>query len=143
MAETDAGGRLGRSVLAILAGFVVVVALSIGTDVALHATHVYPPMGQPLTDALCALALAYRTVFAVGGSYLTARLAPRSPMRHALVGGLIGLILSTAGAVATWNSGAAYGPHWYPVALIVTALPTAWAGGKLRLLQIEPTRRDA
>ena len=33
------------------------------------------------------------------------------------------------GAVATWNAG--LGPHWYPIALVVLALPQAWLGGKL------------
>jgi hypothetical protein len=42
--------------------------------------------------------------------------------------------LSALGAVVTWNR--ALGPHWYPLALVVTALPTAWLGGKLRLMQL-------
>jgi hypothetical protein len=52
-------------------------------------------------------------------------------MAHALAGGFIGLVVSTIGAFATWNRGPAFGPHWYPVALIILALPTAWLGGKL------------
>jgi hypothetical protein len=55
---------------------------------------------------------------------------------HAMIGGLLGLIVSTLGAVASWNRGPAFGPHWYPVALIITALPTAWIGAKLRLAQL-------
>ena len=35
----------------------------------------------------------------------------------------------------------AFGPHWYPVALIVTAIPCAWLGGKLRVMQLH-TRRQ-
>jgi hypothetical protein len=46
---------------------------------------------------------------------------------HALVLGVVGLALSTAGAVAMWN----FGPHWYPIALALTALPCAWLGGVL------------
>ena len=57
-------------------------------------------------------------------------------MQHALLGGLIGLALSILGAAATWNRGPAFGPHWYPLVLVVTVLPTAWAGGKLRLMQL-------
>jgi hypothetical protein len=40
------------------------------------------------------------------------------------------------GAAVTWNKGPAFGPHWYPVALIVLAMPTAWAGAKIREAQI-------
>lgn len=127
--------RIGRSIGALAAGFLVVVVLSLGTDVVLHST-VFPPWGQPVTDALLLLATAYRTVYAIAGSYVTARLAPDRPMQHALAGGVVGLVVSIAGAVATWNAGPAFGPHWYPVALIVSALPCAWAGGKLRVMQL-------
>jgi hypothetical protein len=40
------------------------------------------------------------------------------------------------GAVVTWNKGPVFGPHWYPVALIMLAMPTAWAGGRLREMQL-------
>jgi hypothetical protein len=45
----------------------------------------------------------------------------------------IGLVLSIVGAAVNWNKGAAYGPHWYPLALIAIALPTCWAGARLWL----------
>ena len=54
----------------------------------------------------------------------------------ALVGGLVGLVVSIVGAAVTWNKGPAFGPHWYPLALIVLAMPQAWLGGKLRLMQL-------
>ena len=135
MNETHAPRRIGRSIIALLGGFVAVVILSIGTDVVLHVTGIFPALGQPMSSALFGLATAYRTLYAVLGSYVTARLAPDRPMGHALVGGAIGLVLATIGAVTTWNR-PALGPHWYPVALIVTALPCAWAGGKVRVIQL-------
>jgi multisubunit Na+/H+ antiporter MnhB subunit len=125
-----------RSIGAVVAGFVAVVVLSLGTDVVLHATKVFPEWGQPMSDALFLLATAYRTIYCIAGSYIAARLAPDKPMKHALVLGVVGLIISTAGAVATWNKGPEFGPHWYPVALIVTAIPCAWLGGRLRILQL-------
>jgi hypothetical protein len=66
-----------------------------------------------------------------------ARLAPDRPMQHALGGSVVGLGLSTIGAVVTWNKGPAFGPHWYPLALIALAMPCAWAGGKLRETQLQ------
>jgi hypothetical protein len=71
-------------------------------------------------------------VVGVASAFITAWLAPDRPIGHALAGGVAGLIATTVGAVVTWNRGQQFGPHWYPVALIVLALPTAWAGGKLR-----------
>jgi hypothetical protein len=43
MSETRRSGSALRSVLAVLVGIVVGVVLSLGTDVALHMTHVFPP----------------------------------------------------------------------------------------------------
>ncbi len=123
-----------RSIGAVLAGVIAIFILSLGTDVVMHATGVYPPWFQPMSSALFLLATAYRIVYGVTGGYLTARLAPNKPMRHALALGVVGLVLSTAGAVGTWNSN--LGPRWYPLALVATALPCAWAGGRLRVRQL-------
>ncbi len=124
--------RLGRSVAAILAGFVVVVILSLGTDEVFHLTMVYPPWGQLMSDKLFALATAYRLVYGVAGSYITARLAPYRPMLHAVIGAVIGMVLTTLATIGTWNK-PEMGPHWYPIVLIVTALPTALLGAKIYL----------
>jgi hypothetical protein len=130
MEETQTPKRTGRSILALFAGFVAVVVLSLGMDVILHATKIFPPVGKTMTNALFALATAYRIVFAVIGSYITAKLAPYRAMLHAMIGGFIGLVLSIVGAAVTWNK-PELGPHWYPLALVVTALPCAWLGGKI------------
>jgi hypothetical protein len=134
MTDPRPARNIGRSILALFAGFVVVVVLSVLTDVILRAAGVYPPLGLPAADGPLALATIYRTAFGVAGSYLTARLAPYAPMGHALTGGAIGLVLSIIGAVATWGH-PEIGAHWYPVALVILALPTAWAGGKIRVRQ--------
>jgi hypothetical protein len=127
-----------KSIGALLAGFVVVVILSLGTDLVLHAARVFPPWGESMVgyDGALLLATIYRTIYGVVGSYITARLAPDRPMGHALVGGFVGLVICIAGAVATWNKGPAFGSHWYPVALIVLAMPDAWVGGVLRVRQL-------
>ena len=122
-----------RSIVAVLGGLLVTVILSLGTDSLLHATGIYPPMFQPMSTGLWGLATGYRIVYGIAGGYVTARLAPDRPMRHALILGVIGLVLSIVGAAVNWNKGAAYGPHWYPLALIAIALPTCWAGAKLWL----------
>ena len=126
--------RLGRSIGAVLAGIVAGVALTIGTDLVMHATRIFPPFGQPMSDGLFLLATVYRTVFSILAGYLVARLSPDRPMAHALVSGVIGFAVCVIGAVAMWNSD--LGPHWYPLALVALALPCAWAGGKLRVMQL-------
>jgi hypothetical protein len=123
--------RTLRSIGALLAGLVTVVVLSTVTDQVLHATGVFPPPGQAMSNALFLLATAYRIVYGAAGGYVAARLAPGRPTAHAVVLGALGLVISVAGAAATWNAGPAFGPRWYPLALVATALPSTWAGGKL------------
>jgi hypothetical protein len=132
MIETKSQRRTLRSVGAVLAGFLAIIIITTATDMALHVTGVFAPEGQPMSNALWLLATAYRIVYGVAGSYIAARLAPDRPMRHALALGVVGLALSILGAVLTWNLGPAFGPHWYPLALVAIAIPCAWLGGKLR-----------
>ena len=116
--------------LAVATGILAGAFLSLGTDQLLHVLKVYPPWNEPMRDAsLNALALGYRIVYDTLGSYLTARLAPHHPMRHALIGGAIGLVLSIGGVVAATQVD--LGPIWYPIALALSVMPTAWLGGIL------------
>ncbi len=131
MSETRPQRRILRSVGAVVAGLLLVIIITTATDAVMHATGIFPPWGQPMSDSLFLLAFAYRIVYGVAGGYLTALLAPGKPVKHALVLGVIGFVLSVAGAAATWNRGPEFGPKWYPLALIATAIPTAWLGGKL------------
>jgi len=133
IAEKAAPRRIGRSIAALFAGFVVNIVLTLPTDFGLHAAGILPALGQPMNDLQSALAAVYRTLYSVSSSYVVARLAPYRPLEHALAGAAIGMVLATIGAVATWNRG--LGPHWYSLALIVLALPSGWLGGKLRVLQ--------
>lgn len=128
--ETHTRPRLLPSTVAVLVGFFTVAILSLGTDQVLHMLDVYPPWGQPMfSTRLNALALSYRIVYTVFGAYLTARLAPRNPMRHALILGAIGFAVGLTGAIAAIPLD--LGPSWYPIAIVLTALPCAWLGGVL------------
>ncbi|HLY43296.1 MAG TPA: hypothetical protein VKR52_18945 [Terracidiphilus sp.] len=128
--------QLGRSIVAVLIGMAAAIVLTLATDVVLHKLQVFPPWNERAPDRLLLLATAYRVVYGAAASYLTAYLAPYRPVAHAMIGGVLGFVASLAGAVATWNAGPAYGPHWYPVALVILALPQAWAGGWLRVRQL-------
>ena len=119
-----------RSVLALIAGFVAIFVLSLATDQLFHALGIYPPWGQPMREtSLNLLALSYRLVYDTFGCYLTARLAPRNSMRHALILGGIGFVLSSLGSLGAIMTD--MGPSWYPILLALSSLPTAWLGGWL------------
>jgi hypothetical protein len=122
-----------KSILAVAAGVVVIIVVTTLVDIVLHKTGVFPPLDQPINDNLALLATAYRIVISIGGAWLTARLAPDKPMKHALVLGVVGTVLGLVGVVTTWNSG--LGPRWYPIALAVLAIPQCWVGGKLYVMR--------
>ena len=141
MTQPHDSPRIGRSLAALLGGVLTVVLMSVGTDAMLHATSVFPPSGQPMSDLLFGVATTYRTIYAIAGSYVAARFAPNRPMGHALALGVIGLVLTIAGAAATWNAGPALGPRWYPLALVALAMPGAWVGGRLSGASSQGTTR--
>ena len=122
--------RLGRSILAIVAGLLVVVVFSLATDQLLHVLGVYPPWGQPMYDTGDnVLALSYRLVYTVLGYYVAASLAPRLPIRHVWILAGIGLVLGVVGAATAIPM--KLGPAWYPIAIAATALPCAWVAGAI------------
>lgn len=120
-----AGPNLGKSIWAVIAGFLVVIATSLGTDEILHLMKVYPPWRVRMdSPALNALALGYRLVYGLLGNLIIYHLAPWKPMKHVWIGAAIGLVISTLGAIAGIK--ADLGPAWYPIALAATVLPLAW-----------------
>ncbi len=118
-----------RSIWAVVAGALVAIVLTTAIDYALHLAGLYPAAGEPISDNQGLLASSYRLIIGIGSAWLTARLAPRNPMKHALILGAIGGAVALAGVIATWNRN--LGPHWYPISLVVLSLPEAWAGAKL------------
>lgn len=131
MSETQR--HFGRSILALVVGIAAGIILTLITDAVLHKVGFFPPLGQWTPSGPLAVATAYRCIYGILGAYIVAWLAPNKPMLHALISGALGVIASAAGAAVTWNKN--YGPHWYAIALIITALPCAWVGGKIRLAQ--------
>jgi hypothetical protein len=118
-----------KSIWAVVAGALFIIVATTLVDIALHAAGVFPPWDQPIDDGLALLATSYRIVISVIGAWLTARLAPGKPMKHAMILGYVGVILGLIGLAVSWNAG--LGPRWYPIALVVLAIPQCWAGGKL------------
>jgi hypothetical protein len=129
------------SVWAVLAGILVAIVVTTMVDIGLHAAGVYPPLGEPISHAQALLATGYRVVIGIAAAWLTAWLAPRNPMKHAMILGGLGMVVALAGVVLTWNQD--LGPRWYPIALVVLALPQSWAGATLFLRQSAPPGRPS
>lgn len=124
-----------KSIGAVIAGFIAVFILSYGTDAILGIMGILPSGPLPLTGSefLVLTVLTYRNIYNVFGCYLTARLAPNHPMRHALILGILGFLGSIGGALG----GQGLAPAWYSWMLVVLSLPCAWLGGKLHELHIK------
>lgn len=118
-----------RSILAVVAGFVVIGILAYGTGAL--ASGMWPGAhdaeGMPSTDAARIVQLLYVGVFATFGCWLAGRLAPNRPMAHALAVGVLGLILNVASGIAVSDRH----PGWYLVAGVLTTMLWAWLGGRI------------
>lgn len=120
-----------RGIGAILAGVVFIVVTHTLTDLVLEKLGIFTPPDQGLHITwMVVTATIYRSVFTVGGGFVTAALAPNPRMRWVVILGILGTVLGTLGAIATIPM--KLSPAWYPIALAVLAFPCVWLGGKLR-----------
>jgi hypothetical protein len=120
-----------KGIGAILAGIVFIVVTHTATDFVLESLGIFPQPKEGLHITwMVVTATVYRGIYMVAGGYITAALAPDPPMRYVMILGIIGIALSTLGAIVTIPMG--LGPAWYPIALIILSLPCVWLGGKLR-----------
>jgi hypothetical protein len=121
-----------KSIGTVLAGFITVIVLSIGTDALLETIKFFPPQNEPdsYTSWMLLIALIYRSIYTVASGYVAAALAPDRPMRHALILGILGIAAGTLGVAANWDK-ITVSAAWYPIALVIAALPCTWLGGKL------------
>ena len=126
--------KILQGIGAILAGMVFIVATHTATDFVLESLGIFTPPNEGFhTTWMVVTATIYRSIYVIAGGYITAALAPKPPMRYVLILGIIGIVMSTLGAIATIPLGIS--PAWYPIALVVLALPCVWLGGRLRTSQ--------
>ena len=123
--------KILKSIGAVLAGMIFIVATHTLTDFVLESLGIFPSPDTGLhTTWMLVTATVYRSIFNVGGGYVTAALAPDRPMLHAIILGSIGTAIGAAAAVVFIPMNLS--PAWYPIALAVLALPCTWLGGKLK-----------
>lgn len=114
-----------RTLLAVLAGWVLVGILVVLTDLVL--TKLFPKeyvAGQVPPDHLTAVSLVTATLYSVAGGWLTARLAASRPWLHAGYLMVWGETMGLASLAMTWGQIQA----WYQIGLLVL-WPAAVAAG--------------
>lgn len=120
-----------KSIGAGIAGILVGALLLVGTDYLLESNGILPGDNLHVSAWLIWVVIAYRIAFTILGCFVTAKLAPRNPMAHAVTIGLLGALVSAFGAYATRNMN--LGPQWYAWTLAVFTIPTGWIGGRLAM----------
>lgn len=129
---------MGRSVLAVIAGALVMVAGVVAMSFVL--LRVVPGVDDSGTErrpiVALSLLLCANLFVAVLGGYVTALVAPRDPVRHALALGAVQWVLYVASAVSQ-RGGV---PLWWHVGMAVFLIPLVWLGGQVRAWQTAPRR---
>lgn len=128
--------NLLKGIGALLAGIISIVFTHTVTDLILEKLGIFTPPSQGLHITwMVVTATIYRSIYTVGGGYVTAALAPDPKMRWVLILGITGTVLGAVGAAVTIPM--KLSPAWYPIALVVLALPCVWLGGKIRTKRAE------
>ncbi len=128
-----------RSVLGVLAGIATLTVTSFAIEWAADPLllHLFPkalPNAGALSNNIYAslFMYAYTALCVAAGGYVTAWVARRSPVGHAVAMGLVELALT----VLAWRSFGHEAPLRNWIIGMVTVVPAAWCGGLLRARQI-------
>lgn len=124
----------------VLAGFILTLVLTMGTDTVLENTGIFPTVAYQQQFGfnvlwMNLLAIFYRVIYTILGGYITAKLAPNKPMRHVIALGILGTVIAIVGNIAVSMIPATKNvlPLWFMVALVLMAFPGVWYGGKLAI----------
>ena len=112
------------SVLAVLAGFALMVVVVMLTTPMLAKVFLRGTMPGALTTSYLVSNLSMAALAALGGGYLTSRLAPHAPMAHGAALAALMLLMSLASMRQSLGSE----PRWYAVTL-ATLMPALTLGG--------------
>lgn len=120
-----------KGIGAVLLGLIFIVVTHIGTDTILESLRIFPPPDKGFHVIwMLVTASIYRSIFTIGGGYVTAWAAPTPKMRYVIILAAIGLVAGIGGVVFAISQG--FTDTWYPVYLAVSGPVFVWIGGKLR-----------
>ena len=118
-----------RSIVAVAAGFFASTVMSLGADLAFRrmSPASFDAEGQPTGEGTLFGIMAYEVLFAAVAGYVTARLAIRKPLAHALIMGIVVLVGRVPTAILAWNSA----PVWFHLGVLLMIVPAALLGAKV------------
>lgn len=121
---------MGRSILAIVAGFLTVFVLSIGADAVMRGLGLFQAAASVMAGGMFVLATVYRAVFAILGGVMTGLLTRRQDKRDVWILAGLGVVAGLLGIV-TWFANSGPGPLWYAVLIPVIGGPAVLLGGRV------------
>ena len=110
-----------RSILSVIAGYatmvvLVMLATVLAVKTMLPATDLQSAMKLKPTPSYLAVNLAYSGLFAVLGGFVTAAVAGRAPLPHALA---LAVMMIVLGIVSLLQSTSGQQPRWYGLTLLL------------------------
>lgn len=115
--------NIGRTVLAVLAGYLLNAGLVAGSE-----QFLLPALGTTAPSLrYFVIDLITQCLYTVIGGYVCALIARANP--QIAIAGMIslGVVVGTLSLIASWKAE----PHWYAIALLAVYPPCAWIGMKL------------
>lgn len=131
-----------RSILAVLAGIAALTITSFAIEFAASTVtmHLLPPRLQAYpTIGQRLFLLFYTQLCIVFGGYVTARIAKRAPVPHAVIMGAVMVALTIREMVIVPHPA----PVWTWIAGLALTIPCAWCGGMLRAVIPRPPIVDS
>jgi hypothetical protein len=129
-------GKIGRGILAVLAGAILWAVLWVGgTQAAQSAFPSLLAMGQPVTNAGALLGMIFYSVaLSILAGYVTAAVASREPMPAVRALAILQLVLGIGFEVSAWS----LTPVWYHLVFLALIVPATVFGGQMRARRQRP-----
>jgi len=122
-----------RSIIAVIAGSVIWMVTALGMDGVLMSLMPtwFGANGKVESVPLMLFMMSYSLLFSVLGGFVTASIARRKEIQHALALGVLQLAMGIIATVQFYDTA----PLWYHVMFLMLLVPANIFGGQLRTMQ--------
>ncbi len=118
-----------RTILAVLAGYIVIVAIVLGATYVLQTIKPeWYLIGAPLASGYLAANIAYSLVAAFLGGFITARIGAHAPRKHAYALAAVSVAMTVLAAM----TGEQEQPGWFQALRAVVMVAAIVAAGRMR-----------
>lgn len=122
-----------RSIVAVIAGSVVWMVTALGMDAVLMTLFPtwFEANGKVESVSLLLFMLSYSLSFSVLGGFVTAYIARRKELQHALALGVLQFVMGIMATIKFYDTA----PLWFHATFLILLVPANVFGGQLRAMQ--------